>query len=33
LVKATFEGFKQLKTPSEIAQKRGIKVGEILRQQ
>lgn len=32
LVKATFEGFKQLKTPSEIAQKRGIKEGEILRQ-
>jgi small subunit ribosomal protein S5 len=33
LVKATFEGLKQLKTPSEIAQKRGIEVGEILRQQ
>jgi small subunit ribosomal protein S5 len=32
LVKATFEGLKQLKTPSEIAQKRGIEVGEILRQ-
>ena len=32
LVKATFEGLKQLKTPSEIAQKRGIEVEEILRQ-
>ena len=32
LVKATFEGLKQLKTPSEIAQKRGIDVGAILRQ-
>jgi small subunit ribosomal protein S5 len=32
LVKATFEGLKQLKTPSEIAQKRGIEVGKILRQ-
>jgi len=32
LVKATFEGLKQLKTPSEIAQKRGLEVGEILRQ-
>jgi small subunit ribosomal protein S5 len=32
LVKATFEGLKQLKTPSEIAQKRGIEVEKILRQ-
>lgn len=31
LVKATFEGLRQLKTPSEIAQKRGIEVGAILR--
>jgi len=31
LVKATFEGLKQLKTPEEIAQKRGIEVGAILR--
>jgi len=30
LVKATFEGLKQLKTPEAIAQKRGIEVG-ILR--
>jgi small subunit ribosomal protein S5 len=30
LVKATFEGLKQLKTPDAIAQKRGIEVG-ILR--
>ena len=32
LVKATFEGLKQLKTSSEIAQKRGIEVEAILRQ-
>ncbi len=32
LVKATFEGLKQLKTPEEIAQKRGIEVGAFLRQ-
>jgi small subunit ribosomal protein S5 len=32
LVKATFEGLKQLKTPEEIAQKRGVEVGAILRQ-
>jgi small subunit ribosomal protein S5 len=32
LVKATFEGFKQLKTSSEIAQKRGIEVEALLRQ-
>lgn len=32
LVKATFEGLKQLKTPEEIAQKRGIEVGTLLRQ-
>jgi len=32
LVKATFEGLRQLKTPSEIAQKRGIEVGALLRQ-
>jgi len=32
LVKATFEGLKQLKTSSEIAQKRGIEVESILRQ-
>ena len=31
LVKATFEGLKQLKTSSEIAQKRGIEVEAILR--
>jgi small subunit ribosomal protein S5 len=32
LVKATFEGLKQLKTPEEIARKRGIEVGALLRQ-
>ena len=32
LVKATFEGLKQLKTPEEIARKRGIEVGTIQRQ-
>lgn len=32
LVKATFEGLKQLKTPVEIAQKRGVEVEKILRQ-
>lgn len=32
VVKATFEGFKQLKTSSEIAHKRGIEVEAILRQ-
>ena len=32
LVKATFEGLKQLKTPEEIAKKRGIEVGTIQRQ-
>jgi len=32
LVRATFEGLKQLKTPEEIAQKRGIEVGAIQRQ-
>ncbi|OGP52815.1 MAG: 30S ribosomal protein S5 [Deltaproteobacteria bacterium RBG_13_52_11] len=32
LVKATFEGLKLLKTPEEIAQKRGIEVGALLRQ-
>ena len=32
VVKATFEGFKQLKTSAEIAQKRGIEVEAILRQ-
>jgi small subunit ribosomal protein S5 len=31
LVKATFEGLKQLKTSSEISQKRGIEVEAILR--
>jgi len=31
LVKATFEGLKQLKTPEEFAKKRGQEVGEILR--
>jgi small subunit ribosomal protein S5 len=31
LVKATFEGLRQLKTSSEIAQKRGIEVEAILR--
>lgn len=31
LVKATFEGLKQLKTAEEIAKKRGKDVGEILR--
>lgn len=31
VVKATFEGLKQLKTSSEIAQKRGIEVEAILR--
>ncbi len=30
LVKATFEGLKQLKTPEEIAKKRGKEVAEIL---
>jgi small subunit ribosomal protein S5 len=32
LVKATFAGLKLLKTPEEIAQKRGIEVGAMLRQ-
>ena len=32
LVKATFEGLRQLKASSEIAQKRGIEVEAILRQ-
>jgi small subunit ribosomal protein S5 len=32
LVKATFEGLKQLKTPEEIAQKRGLEAGAIQRQ-
>lgn len=32
LVKATFEGLRQLKASSEIAQKRGIELGAILRQ-
>jgi len=32
LVKATFEGLKLLKTPEEIAQKRGIEVRAIQRQ-
>jgi small subunit ribosomal protein S5 len=32
VVKATFEGLKQLKTSSEIAQKRGIEVEAIQRQ-
>ena len=32
LVKATFEGLRQLKAPSEIAQKRGIETETILRQ-
>lgn len=31
LVKATFEGLKQLKSPEEIAQRRGIAVEAILR--
>ena len=31
LVKATFAGLKLLKTAEEIAQKRGIEVGAILR--
>jgi small subunit ribosomal protein S5 len=31
LVKATFEGLKQLKTSSEISQKRGVEVEMILR--
>ena len=31
LVKATFEGLKQLRNPEEIAQKRGIEVEAILR--
>jgi len=31
LVKATFEGLKQLKSPEEIAQRRGIEVEAILR--
>jgi small subunit ribosomal protein S5 len=31
LVKATFEGLKQLKTSSEISQKRGVEVEAILR--
>jgi small subunit ribosomal protein S5 len=32
LVKATFAGLKLLKTPEEIAHKRGIEVGAMLRQ-
>jgi small subunit ribosomal protein S5 len=32
LVKATFEGLKQLKTPEEIARKRGLEVGAVHRQ-
>jgi len=32
LVRATFEGLKLLKTPEEIARKRGIEVGAIQRQ-
>jgi small subunit ribosomal protein S5 len=32
LVKATFEGLKQLKTSEEIARKRGVEVGALLRQ-
>jgi small subunit ribosomal protein S5 len=32
LVKATFEGLKQLKTSEEIAKKRGVEVGAIQRQ-
>lgn len=32
LVKATFEGLKQLKTSEEIARKRGVEVGAIQRQ-